>query len=242
MFEAGRKLETAGFKFLPEECDDFIAPHFLEGLMVKISMIEPAFFIGRKAADGGGKVEVIIAFQVAAKSVNSQENSRQKAFLFAEFENNIGSQWRDLIHQLTITPKTIPKHIGYGAGDMLPCSIGQGVKTGRNPVVGGSFPAGRTETGFASMRRFDTMGTLRTNKYVKSKPAGSTYEQFEDVDDDADTDQVTVLYKEFPPVAVVEKNITEFNAAADEFHENRIQEFSMTNATEKVAAARGGLI
>jgi hypothetical protein len=101
---------------------------------------------------------------------------------------------------------------------MLPEGVGQGVDGGIDPIVGGLFSAGGAEAGFAGMRGLDAFKALRTHERMVAEEGGVADQHFEDIDNDSGTNQLGVRQPESPPVAVVEKNISDFDMTADEFH------------------------
>ena len=104
----------------------------------------------------------------------------------------------------------------------MPDGIGQGVDGCSDPVVGGLFAAGRTETGFAGVWGLDALKALRTDEHMVAEERGSADEHFKDVGDDAGTNQRGVRQPEPPPVAIVEKDISDFDLTADKFHGGNI--------------------
>lgn len=63
---------------------------------------------------------------------------------------------------------------------------------------------------------------LRTNERMVAEKRGAANQHFEDVDDDAGTNQLWVRQPETPPIAIVEKDISDFDMTADEFHKGTI--------------------
>ena len=103
---------------------------------------------------------------------------------------------------------------------MLPGSIRKGIKTVFDPVVSGFFTTGRTESGLAGVRRLNAFTAFWTDKNMISKKGCTAYKQFQYIDNNADPDKTPVYEKEFPPVAIVEKYISEFYTAYI-FHEKQ---------------------
>ena len=100
---------------------------------------------------------------------------------------------------------------------MLPDSAGKGVKSGFDPVISGLFAAGRAQSGFAGMRNFETMFAERTNKVVVSEQGSAACKKFEYINNNTFSDEVTMYKEEFPPVTIMEENMTKF-CAGNIFH------------------------
>jgi hypothetical protein len=96
-----------------------------------------------------------------------------------------------------------------------------------DPVVGGFFLAGGTETGFAGMRGFDLATTGGADKDMPAEKGRSTDEQFKHIDNNRFADEVPMGQKESPPVAVVEEEVSEFDRIADEFHNGRLYDLNV---------------
>lgn len=105
---------------------------------------------------------------------------------------------------------------------MLPNGVRECVKSGFNPVVSVLFAAGGTKAGFAGMRRFNRTQTFRADKDMPAKQRSPAGKHFEHIDDNGRSDQFLMTNKEFPPIAVVNKNVSDFDLTADEFHKGNI--------------------
>ena len=58
-----------------------------------------------------------------------------------------------------------------------------------------------------------------TDKVMVTKKRSSANKEFQDVDNDAESNQVLVLEEELPPVPIIEEYISEFYAiTSDVFH------------------------
>jgi hypothetical protein len=130
-----------------------------------------------------------------------------------------GQAW-DLIEERSIDGKEVPEFSGHGESDVLPGGLGEGVPGGFNPVVGGFFATGRTEPGFAGVRDFFGGKTFGAGKQMKAEKRGSADQEFEDIDDNADSDQVSMLEEQFPPVAVIQEDGSQFYSGY-EFHRSK---------------------
>ena len=64
--------------------------------------------------------------------------------------------------------------------------------------------------------------TELTDEDMIAEGRGATDEHFQDVDNDTDTELSPVGDSETPPVAIVEKDVSEFDLTADEFHGGNI--------------------
>ena len=67
------------------------------------------------------------------------------------------------------------------------------------------------------MRGLDVLVAFWTDKEMISQEARSTHQYFQHVDYDAGSDETPVREKEFPPVPVVQEDVSEFDPA-DVFH------------------------
>ena len=94
---------------------------------------------------------------------------------------------------------------------MLPGCIGKRVEAVFDPVVSGFFSTGRAEPGFTRMRDFKRFVTIRTNKAVITEEICTADNEFQDIDNNTEPDKVGVFKKKFPPIPIVEKNISKFN-------------------------------
>ena len=72
------------------------------------------------------------------------------------------------------------------------------------------------------MRGLDTAKTFWTDKDMPAEELGSAGEHFKHIDNNSDANQLAMGKKETPPIAVVEKDISEFDMTADEFHKGTI--------------------
>lgn len=136
--------------------------------------------------------------------------------------DDVGGEERETVKKVTIAPKERLKDRGNRPCHMLPDGVGQGVNSGFDPVVSRLFATGRTETGFAGVWGLDALKTLRTDERMVAEKRGAADQHFKDVDDDAGTNQLGVRQPETPPVAVVEKDVPEFDLSTDEFHGSNI--------------------
>jgi len=109
---------------------------------------------------------------------------------------------------------------------MLPGGIREGVERGLDPMVGGFFATRGTETGFAGMRGLDASVTGGADKDMPAEERGSTDEHLQHIDNNRFADEVPMSQKESPPVAVVEEDVSEFDWAADEFHQGKIYDLN----------------
>lgn len=159
-----------------------------------------------------------IAFEIAAESMNGRIDARQEMFLSGELFNDVGRDRRQFIEEMAIEPKERLKVSGQGEGNLLPDSVRQCVKSGFNPIVGGLFSAGRTEARFAGMRGIDPAEAFGTDKNMPAEQASATGKHFKHINNNGSADQFAVSKKEFPPVAVINKDVPDFDMAADEFH------------------------
>jgi len=109
---------------------------------------------------------------------------------------------------------------------MLPDGVREGVERGLDPVIGGFFTAGGAETRFAGMRDLDASATGGADKDMPAEEGRATDEHFEHIDKNRFANEVPMGQKEPPPVAVVEEEVSEFDPAADEFHQGKIYDLN----------------
>ena len=109
---------------------------------------------------------------------------------------------------------------------MLPNGVGESVEGGFDPVVSGFFATGGTETGFAGMGGLDASATSGADKDMPAEECRSTDEPFEHIDKNRFAEEVPMGQKEPPPVAMIEKEVSEFDGTADEFHSGRLPDLN----------------
>ena len=105
---------------------------------------------------------------------------------------------------------------------MLPCGLGKGVQGGFDPVVGGLLAAGTTKSRFARMRGFDAVAASWTDEQRISQKDGSADQHFQDVGDNAGSNQAVMREKKIPPVAVVQQDVSQFDSR-HVFHDQKIR-------------------
>ena len=64
----------------------------------------------------------------------------------------------------------------------------------------------------------DAFQALRTNERMVAKERGAADQHFKDIGDNTGPNQLWVSQPKAPPVTVVEKDVSESDMAADEFH------------------------
>ena len=72
------------------------------------------------------------------------------------------------------------------------------------------------------MRGLDVFKALRTHERMVAEERGVADQHFQDVIDDTGPNRFWVRQPEAPPVAIVEKDVSKFDMAADEFHDGNI--------------------
>ena len=120
---------------------------------------------------------------------------------------------------------------------MLPSGIRKGIKTVFDPVVSSFFTTGRTKSGLAGMGCLNAVTAFWTDKNMISKKGCTAYKKFQYIDNNADPDKTPVYEKEFPPVPIIEKYISQFYTAYI-FHRRTVYE-NKVNFKEVFAAERG---
>lgn len=190
--------------------------------MVEISAFNPGIIIKSQAAGRGGKMDMEVAFEIAAESVVGKEDAGDEVILGGELFNDAGGEGRDFVKEMTIEPEEGLKFKRQRPGDMLPDSVGERVKSGFDPIVGGLFTAGGTETGFAGMRGLEAAKAFWADKHMPAEQRSSAGKHFKHIKNNGFTHQFSMAKKEPPPVAVIDKDVPDFDMTADEFHRGTI--------------------
>jgi len=220
--ETRRKYEAAGLEFRAEEIDDGITPHEFQGVMMEISAFNPGVIIKSQTAGSGGKMNMEVAFKIAAESARGKEDAGDEVILGGELFNDAGGDRRDFVKEMTIEPEEGLKFKRQSPGDMLPSGVRERVKSGFNPVVSGLFTAGGTETGFAGMRGIEAAKAFWTDKDMPTEKRSSTGKHFKHIKNNGFTNQFSMAKKKPPPVAVIDEDVPDLDMAADEFHKGSI--------------------
>jgi len=114
--------------------------------VVKIGVRDPSAVIQGKSADGGRQMDVEIAFKISAESVDGQIDAGQEVMLRGQLFDDVGGERRNRVEEVAIDPEEGLEVGRHGPGDMLPCRVWKGVEGRFNPMVGGLFSAGGTES------------------------------------------------------------------------------------------------
>jgi hypothetical protein len=190
--------------------------------MVEIDITHPAFSVRGQAASGGGKMDMKIAFEIASESVDGRISAREEILFFGKFNDNISRDWGEFVEKITINPEERLQLIRQSESKVLPGCVRESVKSGFDPIVSVLFAAGGTEARFTGMRGLDLAQTFWADKDMPAKQSCPARKHFKNVDNNGLTDQLAVGEKKFPPVAVINENISDFDMTADEFHEGNI--------------------
>jgi len=222
MPEMRRKFKAAGLEFGAEKSNDSIAPLGFEDTMMEISVTPPSLIIQCQTAGGGGKMNMEIAFEIAAESVIGKIDARDEVILGGELFNDVGGKGKDFIKEMAIEPEEGLQFKRQSPCDMLPRGVRECVKSGFNPIVGGFFPAGGTETRFAGMRGVEATQAFWTDKHMPAEKRSSAGNHFKHIDNNGFAHQFSMGKKEPPPIAVVDEDVPDFDMTADEFHKLNI--------------------
>ena len=190
--------------------------------MIKISIANPAFEIRRQTAGGGGKMDMEIAFEIASESMDGRVDAWEEMFFCGDAIDNAGWDRRQFVEKMAVEPEERLQMIRQSKSNVLPNGVRERVKSGFDPIVRGFFTAGGTETRFTGMRCFDRMEAFRADKDMPAKQRSSTGKHLKHIDDNGFADQLAVGEKEFPPVAVINEDVPDFDLTADEFHRGNI--------------------
>ena len=155
---------------------------------MKIGIWFPGLAIESQTANGSGKMNMEITFEVAAESMIGRVDARNEMLLSSKVFNDVGRNRSKFVEKPAIEPEERLKMIRQGKSNVLPKGVGERVKSGFNPVVGGLFPAGGTETRFAGMRRFELAEAFWADKHMPAKQRGSTGKHFKHVDNNVFAD------------------------------------------------------
>jgi hypothetical protein len=139
--------------------------------------------------------------------------------------DDIGGEDRDFIKKGSVNPEENPEFAGHRKGDMLPVSLRESIKFGLNPDVGSFLAARWTKAGFAGMRSRVNVSTGKAFINMIPQKRSSAGKEFQDIDNNGGSYEGTMFDKQLPPVAIMKKNIPEFNFTADEFHSGIIQKY-----------------
>ena len=111
-------------EFGAEEVDNGIAPHAFERFMGEIDVGYPGGAILGKSPGGSGQMDVAVALQVAAKSMEGQIDAWEEVFFSGPLFNDVGGEERKAVEEVTINPEKRLKGSGERPGHMLPKGVG----------------------------------------------------------------------------------------------------------------------
>ena len=189
---------------------------------MKIGIWFPGLAIESQPADGGGEMDMEITFEVATESMIGRVDTRNEMLLSSKVFNDVGRDRSKFVEKPAIEPEERLKMIRQGESNVLPSGVGESVKGGFDPVIRILFPAGGTKAGFAGMRCLELVEAFWADKDMPAKQRGPTGKHFKYVDNNVFADQLAVGEKKFPPVAVIEEDVPDFDLTADEFHRGTI--------------------
>ena len=194
---------------------------------MKIGIWFPGLAIESQTANGSGKMNMEITFEVAAESMIGRVDARNEMLLSSKVFNDVGRDRSKFVKKPAIEPEERLKMIRQGKSNVLPKGVREIVKGGFDPVIRILFPAGGTKAGFAGMRGRAGMEAFWTDKDMPAEQRSSTGKHFKHIDDNGFADQLAVGEKEFPPVAVINEDVSDFDLTADEFHRGTIVNFNV---------------
>ena len=137
--------------------------------MVEISVPDPLRMAEGKSAGCGGEMDMDIPFEVSAEGMDGKKNTREKTFFERPLLNDGCSDEGNKVHEVAIKPEKDPEFCWHGKGDVLPGGFGEGIQAVFNPDIGCLLATGRTESGFAAMRNFHTLGARGADKQMVTK-------------------------------------------------------------------------
>jgi len=220
--EMSGQFKSASLEFGAEKRDGRVAPLGFEDTMMEIGVAHPALIIQCHPAGGGGKMNMEIAFEIAAESMDGRIDAREEMFLSSEVFNDVGRDRSDFVEEVAVEPEKRLKMSGQSEGNVLPSRVRECVKSGFDPIVGGFFPAGGTETRFAGMRRLDPAKAFWADKDMPAEKRSSAGKHFKHIKNNGFTNQFSMAKKEPPPVAVINEDVPDFDLTAYEFHRGTI--------------------
>lgn len=220
--ESRGEFDASGLEFGTEQINNGVTPHGFKDEVMKISVANPAFMICCQSTGGGGEMDMEITFKIAPERMNGGIDARDKMFLGGEFVDNPSRDGGQFVEKMTIMPEERLKLCRHGECNVLPGCVWKSVKSGFDPLVSGLFSAGGTESRLAGMGRLDVVGTPWADKDMPTHEGSPTSEHFDDINDNGFADQFPVFKEDFPPIAVINEDVPDFDFAADEFHGGKI--------------------
>jgi hypothetical protein len=220
MSQGGGHFQASGLKIFAQQLEDFVTPHFLEGVVIEVTILGPTGSVLGEPSAGSGEVEMEVSFQVPSETVERHVDAGVESLFLGQGEDDAGGQRGEEIEKVAVHPEEFLEGAGEGEGDVLPGGVGEGIEAGFDPVVGCFFAAGGAKSGLAGMGRLDAFGAFGADVKVVAQVRGSADQHFEDVDDDADPDEAGVHEEQFPPVPPVEEDIPDLDTThgRDDFH------------------------
>lgn len=82
-----------------------------------------------------------ISFEVSAKGMYGKKDTGKKTFSFCPLFNDVCSNKRNKVHQVSVKPEEVPEFRRHSKGNVLPCSFGKDVKAIFDPYVSSLFTA-----------------------------------------------------------------------------------------------------
>ena len=100
---------------------------------------------------------------------------------------------------------------------MLPFGVGQRSERVFDPIVSGLFPARAAKPRFTCMGTFGGFATFSALEKTPAEKRSAASKHFQDINDDTEPNESAILDEKFPPIPIIQKDITEFDAG-DNFH------------------------
>lgn len=202
-----REAQSAGVELVADKFHDCVFPEAFQDAVMEVEPANPFSTVCGKPSGGGGKMEVIVPFEIPAKSVDCKEYAGEDVFLLCQPEDDLGGLGREQAHQIPVCPDDELKIARDGEGDMLPGRVWQpGIRIG-DPLVCRLFSAGRAKSGLAGVWSINELHAFRAEKPMEAECLSPADKQFDYIDDDGRTHEMAFLEEELPPVAIVEENI-----------------------------------
>lgn len=225
--EMSREFEATGLEFGAEKVNHGITPHGFEGGMIKINVADPAFEIRGQTAGGSGKMDMEIAFEIAAESMDGGIDAwdERPFVLIGKVADDLGWDRSKFIKKVAVEPEERLQMIGQSESDVLPNGVWERIKSGLDPIVSVLFTARGTEAGFTGMGRLNHMEAFWTDKDMPAKQRGTAGKHFKHIGNNGGTHQLMVGEEEFPPITIINEDVPDFDLTADEFHRGNIVKF-----------------
>jgi hypothetical protein len=210
--------------------------------MMKEGIGIPGLFVESNTSESGWEVEMDVAFEVASESMDREEDARCEVLRLSKLYDDISSNEGYFFKEMSVEPEEIPEFRGQCESDMLVSGFWKGIEFLGNPLIGTFFTTRGAESGFTGVRNLSRGTTGFAAKEMESEQWSTTGEHFQDINNDIEADVLVIFEEEFPPVAIMDKDVTNFNGFWwGDFHQPMIGEgslFSNKKFEQRIVARR----